>query len=265
MLVTAADGTRLFYEVAGQGPPVVLVGGKTSTIVGAWWRHIPVLSRSFRVIAFDNRGAGQSDKPDRPYTTRVMAEDALAVLTANGERSAHWFGISLGGMILQELAIGHPEAVRSLILAATHCGPPAPLAPLPAADAERLRTSPLKRLANLYAVDFLLTHADWVAEDATHFGKMPLFAIHRQDQAVRNHDACERLSEIRCPVLILHGTRDRLVPLASAQQLHRGIRGSTLVLLDGAGHQFHSERADEVDRLVVDFIQQAEAGRKAPT
>jgi pimeloyl-ACP methyl ester carboxylesterase len=258
VLVTAADGTRLYYEVTGQGPPLVLVGGKTSTIAGAWWRHIPVLSRHFRVIALDNRGAGQSDKPDRPYTTRLLAEDALAVLTATGERSAHWFGISLGGMILQELALGHPEAVRSLILGATHCGPPAALAPLSAPDAERLQSSPLKRLANLYAVDFLLTHAEWVAEDATRFGKMPLFAIHRQDQAVHNHDTCRRLSEIRCPVLILHGTQDRLVPRASAEQLHNGIRGSRLVLLEGAGHQLHSERADEVDQLVIDFISKVE-------
>ncbi len=261
MFVTAADGTRLHYVIAGEGVPLVLVGGKTSTINGAWWRHLPVLSRHFRVIAFDNRGAGQSDKPDRPYTTRLMADDALAVLAASGETSAHWFGLSLGGMIVQELALAHPEAVRSLILGATHCGPPATLTPLSALDAQRVSASPHKRLANLYSVDFLLTHPDWVAEDATHFGKMPLHALHRQDQAVHHHDTCDRLREIRRPVLILHGRQDRMVPLDRAEQLHASIPGSEYVVLDGAGHQFQSERASDVDRLVIDFVTRVEASR----
>ena len=261
MFVTAADGTRLHYVTAGEGAPLVLVGGKTSTIEGAWWRQIPALSRYFRVIAFDNRGAGRSDKPDVPYTTRVMAEDALAVLAASGETSAHWFGLSLGGMILQQLALAHPEAIRSLILGATHCGPPTTLTPLSVEDAQRVSASPHKRLANLYSVDFLLTHPDWVAEDATHFGKMPLHGLHRQDQAVRHHDTCDRLSEIRRPVLILHGRQDRMVPADRAEQLQAGIPGSQLVLLDGAGHQFQSERAADVDRLVIDFVTQVEASR----
>ena len=263
MVAIAADGTGIYYEVVGEGPPLVLVGGKTSTIRGAWWRHIPVLSRHFRVIAFDNRGAGQSDKPDQPYTTRLMADDALAVLAAAGETSAHWFGLSLGGMILQELAVAHPEAVRSLILGATHCGPPATLTPLSARDAQRVSASPHKRLANLYSVDFLLAQPGWVAEDATHFGKMPLHAIHRQDQAVRHHDTCHRLGEIRAPVLIMHGRQDRMVPIDRAEQLHAGIPGSELVVLNGAGHQFHSERAAEVDRLVIDFVTRLEASRGA--
>src|SRR5438105_8446183 len=129
MIATAADGTRLHYVVDGSGPPLVLVGGKTSSIDGAWWRYIPALTPHLKVIALDNRGAGASDKPDTEYSTRLMAEDALAVLHAAGEGSAHWFGLSLGGIILQQLALDHPDALRSLILAATNCGderPPAP-------------------------------------------------------------------------------------------------------------------------------------------
>jgi pimeloyl-ACP methyl ester carboxylesterase len=122
MIATASDGTRLHYIVEGTGPPIVLVGGKTSDIDGAWWRYIPVLAKRLKVIALDNRGAGASDKPDTPYSTPLMAEDALAVLRDVGETSAHWFGLSMGGMILQQLAISHPDAVRSLVLGATHCG-----------------------------------------------------------------------------------------------------------------------------------------------
>lgn len=262
MIALAADGTRLHYLVEGQGPPIVLVGGKTSSIEGAWWRYIPVLAQRLTVIAFDNRGAGQSDKPDVPYTTRLMAEDALTVLLAARQASAHWFGLSLGGMIIQQLALDHPDAVRSLILGATRCrNAPTPASPtVPVAE---LAGHPLQRYASLYEPRFILEHADWVAEDAAHFGKMPLHAIVRQDQAGKQHDVCDRLAEIRQPVLILQGRQDRTVPLASAEELRRRLPHVRLEVLDPAGHQFHSERFQEVVRLVIEFVEEVEATRPA--
>jgi pimeloyl-ACP methyl ester carboxylesterase len=259
MIATAADGTRLHYIVEGSGPPIVLVGGKTSNIEGAWWRYIPPLAARFRVIAFDNRGAGQSDKPDIPYTAPLMAEDALAVLRQAGETSAHWFGISLGGLILQQLALDHPEAVRSLILGATHCGGERP-AP-PGANVPELADNPLRRYANLYDPRFILEHPDWVREDASHFGKMPLHAIVRQDQAVNGYHGCDRLARIQAPVLILHGRQDRMVPLARGEELQRVLPNARLRVLDPAGHQFHSEQFDTVLRLVIDFVEEVEAKR----
>src|ERR1700682_2567443 len=207
MIATAADGTRLHYIVEGSGPPLVLVGGRTSTIEGAWWRYIPALAPQFKVIALDNRGTGAFDKPDTPYSMPLMAEDALTVLRDAGETSAHWFGLSMGGMILQQLALDHPETVRSLILGATHCGGERP--PMAANDPPPVH-GPMRRLANLYDAGFIAEHPDWVQEDAKHFGKMPLHAIVRQDQAVKTHNLCDLLSEIRPPVLFLHGRPYRL-------------------------------------------------------
>lgn len=261
MIATAADGTRINYVVTGSGPPLVLVGGKTSSIEGAWWRYIPVLSKQLRVIAFDNRGSGASDKPDLPYTTRLMAGDALAVLRDAGERSAHWFGLSLGGMVLLQLTLDQPEAVRSLILGATHCGGASPPSPLSPQELSELEGNPLRRFANLYGIRFLQERSAWVSEDASRFGKMPLHAIHRQDQAARNHDVCARLGEIHGPVLILHGSEDRMVPVERAEQLHQGIPQSRLEVLPGAGHQFHSEQMDAVVDLVLAFIREVEAAR----
>jgi pimeloyl-ACP methyl ester carboxylesterase len=255
----AADGTRLHYIVLGKGVPVVLVGGKTSSIDAAWWRYLPWLAERFFVIAFDNRGAGESDKPDVPYSTTMMADDALAVLAAAGAASAHWFGLSLGGMVLQALVLHHPEAVRSLVLGCTQCRAGGP-GPALTADEERLIAgSPFRRLATLYAPQFIHEHAEWVAEDARHFGKMPLRAIHRQDQAVRGHDTCGQLPEIRRPVLVIHGSADRVVPVAEGEALHRSIPGSSLKILEGAGHQVHSERFAEVAPLVMKFFEQADA------
>lgn len=261
MIATAADGTRLHYIVEGHGPPIVLVGGKTSSIEGAWWRYIPTLAKRLTVIAFDNRGAGQSDKPDVPYTIGIMAGDALAVLHAAGEKSAHWFGLSLGGMIIQQLALDHPDAARSLILGATRCRnqPGASAGP----DVQDLAGHPLRRYASLYEPRFILEHADWVAEDAKHFGKMPLHAIIRQDQAGKNHDACDRLGEIDQPVLILHGRQDRTVPLRDGEELQQRLPHARLVVLDPAGHQFHSEQFERVVGLVLDFVDEVEATRRA--
>src|SRR6202165_3294013 len=219
MIATAADGKRVHYIVEGSGPPLVLVGGRTSTIEGAWWRYIPALAPQLKVIALDNRGTGASDKPDTPYSTPLMAEDGLTVLRDAGETSAHWFGLSLGGMILQQLALEHPDAVRSLILGATHCGGERPAAP--AAVDPRLADSRLGRYANLYDAGFIADHPDWVEADAKHFGKMPLHAIVRQDQAVKHHNVCNRLNEIQQPVLILHGRQDQMVPLARGEELQR--------------------------------------------
>jgi pimeloyl-ACP methyl ester carboxylesterase len=260
VIASAPDGTRLRYLVEGAGPPIVLVGGKSSSIEGAWWRYLPRLSRRHRVIAFDNRGAGQSDKPDRPYSTQLMGEDALAVLQAAGESSAHWFGLSLGGMVLQELALDHPDAVRSLVLAATHCGGRVATQPLSSEEKAALSSSPHRRLANLYDPAFLLQHPDWVEEDARRFGKVPLHALTRQDQAAARHQACERLRALDRPVLILHGERDRMIPADRARQLHDLIPGSELRILPG-GHQFHSEAFETVVEAVIDFVDRVERSR----
>lgn len=254
-MVTASDGTRLHYITQGTGTPLVLVGGKTSNIDGAWWRYIPVLGERLKVIALDNRGTGASDKPDTPYSMQLMAEDALAVLHDAGETSAHWFGLSMGGMILQQLALQHPDAVRSLILGATNCG-----GERPATDGRANASAiegPLRRFANLYDARFIAEHPEWVEEDARHFGKVPLHTIVRQDQAVRQHHVCDRLGEIRQPVLILHGRQDRMVPVARAEELERGLPNARLEILQG-GHQVHSEQFATVVRLLLDFIDAVE-------
>lgn len=258
-MATAPDGTRLNYLVEGAGPPIVLVGGKTSSIEGAWWRYIPALAQRLKVIAFDNRGAGESDKPRSAYTTALMSDDALTVMRSAGERSAHWFGISLGGMILQQLALRHPEAVRSLILGATSCG--GERATPPGVAAPELANHPLRRHANLYDSRFILEHGDWVQEDAKHFGKMPLHAIVSQDQAARTHDVCAQLAQIRQPVLILHGRQDRMVPFERGEELARLLPNARLQALDPAGHQFHSEQFDTVLAAVFDFVEGVEEER----
>jgi 3-oxoadipate enol-lactonase len=123
---------KLYYESHGRRPAVLLVMGLGMTLAG-WWRTVPVLARAFRVLTFDNRAIGRSDSPALPYSVAQMAGDAIAVLDAAGEQRAHVYGISLGGMVTQELAPRHPNRVRALVLGATTPGGSRPvLAGVPA-------------------------------------------------------------------------------------------------------------------------------------
>src|SRR3954465_15156842 len=123
-LATTLDGrTHLHWESTGRGEPVLLITG-LGLSGGAWWRTVPVLARRLRVLTFDNRGVGRSRAFSYAYTTQAMADDAATVLDAAGVQRAHVYGLSLGGMVAQALALRHPRRVRSLVLGATSPGGP---------------------------------------------------------------------------------------------------------------------------------------------
>src|SRR5258707_1069095 len=123
MATAKINGIEIYYEVHGSGEPLLLIIGLGTNATG-WYLQIPGFSKEYRVIAFDNRGAGRSENPNEPYTMPQMAEDAIGVLDTLGVDAAHVFGMSLGGMIAQELALRHPERVKTLSLGGTMCGGP---------------------------------------------------------------------------------------------------------------------------------------------
>src|SRR5262245_26968935 len=117
------NGTRIYWEEHGQGEPLLLIMGLGYSLE-MWHRSLAVLAGGYRTIVFDNRGVGRSDVPPGPYPIATMAADAAAVMDAVGIQRAYVFGISMGGMIAQELALQQPQRVLSLILGCTHCGAP---------------------------------------------------------------------------------------------------------------------------------------------
>jgi pimeloyl-ACP methyl ester carboxylesterase len=252
------DGCRLYYELHGPegAAPLVLLEGMGGDIPG-WRRNIPHLSTRYRVVAYDFRGNGRSDKPDTTMTMSTFGDDTVALLDHLGFERAHLYGQSLGGMMGIELGLARPDRVRSLVLAATHAGPAQASRPGPEA-----RVPKDKPYLALYSPRFAREHPDHVAEDVLVGSQhpQPPHAGRRQWEAIRGWDAWSRLSEIACPTMVLHGTEDRLIAVENARRLAALIPGARLVLLGGAGHVYHSERPEESDQAVLAFLDEVESG-----
>ena len=254
--LTRPDGCTLYYETHGpaDGEPLLLLEGLGGDIPG-WRRNIPTLAEELLVVAFDLRGNGRSDAPDDALTMGTFVEDAVAVLRLVGVDAAHVYGQSFGGMIAMELALTHPDRVRSLILAATHPG-------VVHASPVGSKVPKDRPWEALYATGFPEANPEHVAEDLAVGSQQPQapHARRRQWEAMQSFDAFDRLPELAVPVLVLHGTEDRMVSPANAPILAERIPGAELVLLDGAGHLYHSERAAEADAAVLDFVRRHAGG-----
>jgi len=183
------------------------------------------------------------------------AREPIVLLDELGVPSANVYGQSFGGMVAQELALAHPERVRTLILAATHCGGRH-------AVRSEARSPKDRPYLTLYSEAFSRAHPEHVVEDLRVGSATPQrpHARRRQWEAVQGFDACGRLGELRVPTLVLHGTEDRLVDPRNARLLAERIPGAELVLLEGAGHVYHSERAEEADRAVLEFVERRAGG-----
>jgi pimeloyl-ACP methyl ester carboxylesterase len=256
-----ADGTTLYWEDAGSGEAVLLVMGLGMPATG-WWRTIPVLASRFRVIAFDNRGCGRSGRPRGPYSPAQLADDALAVLDAAAEESAHVYGISLGGMIAQELALRAPERVHSLVLGATTAGGADHEGPDEETVGFLRRRSSMPpeegvwaSIPYLYGAATLERAPARIAEDVEQrlrYAPDPDGYLAQLAAALR-HDTSARLDAIRCRTLVLHGNADRIVPIANGRRLAERLPAARFEELDGAGHLYTTDSPD-ADELVLRFL-----------
>jgi pimeloyl-ACP methyl ester carboxylesterase len=261
MPVAARGDTELYWESTGAGAPVLLVMGLGMNATG-WWRTVPVLARSFRVLAFDNRGVGRSGRPPGPYSVAQMADDAVAVLDAAGEASAHVYGISLGGMIAQEIVLRHPRRVRSLVLGCTTPGGPraVPAAPETLAFFERRGGMPAEEavwasVPYNYGPATRRDHGERIAQDIAQRLRFPIEPepYRAQLAAALGHDAHDRLGDVRAPTLVVHGTEDVMVLPANGRLLAEAIPGAELLDGPGAGHLYFTD-APDLDEAVAAFL-----------
>jgi pimeloyl-ACP methyl ester carboxylesterase len=227
-----------------------------------WWRTVPVLARDRTVLAFDNRGVGRSSRPPGPYAVAQMADDAVAVLDSADIGRAHVYGISLGGMIAQEIALRHPERVDALVLGATTPGGSEAVA----ADDETLAF--FRRRGEMSAEEAVWASVPYnygprtrtersqlIGEDIAQRLRFPIepepYAA--QLAAALGHDAHARLGEIAAPALVVHGEADRMVAPENARLLADAIPGAELRTFPGAGHLYPTDEP-AADQAVAQFL-----------
>ena len=252
------DGCRVHWESAGAGSPVLLIMGAVYSSQ-MWYPTVPALSRLHRVITFDNRGTGKSTAT-RVASIADMAADALAVLDAAGEKTAHVYGVSLGGVVAQEVALQAPERVRSLILGCTGIlSRDKPRAP--GIVNVMLRVTP-RRVLYGRATYGSACPPDRAAADRAVLSRnvAKRRALVAQQNALRAYAADPaHIAKLDMPALVLHGTEDPLVPIAWGQELAETLPDGRLITYEGAAHNFVAEMGDQPNDDVLAFLASVDA------
>ena len=255
------NGFEIYYEVHGEGDPLVCVHGLGCDI-RAWALQIEPFSQQYQAIFFDNRDVGRSSLAPGDYSTADMAQDVLALGDHLELETFHLLGVSLGGMVAQQVALAAPDRVRTLTLALTHGG---------VQSAGRLRGHLLgsyaKHLPPEDQVDNLLylcyTENFFENEQMYEFMKNALLdnpypqppeAFARQAAAGAHHDVRDRLPELKMPVHVISAERDLMIPAWKQRELADLIGGSTLTSIEGMGHGVQWEDAERFNALVTEFL-----------
>lgn len=263
----AGDGTRIHYEVTGltKRAPVLLVQGLGGE-KNSWNLQRAALALRHRTIAFDNRGAGRSDKPDGKYNLEEMADDAIAVLDAAGIENAHVVGLSMGGAISQIIALKHPNRVRSLTLVATACRNHAWREELLQSWATTAETEGMTAVGK-EAARWMIGPRSFrrVLPALGWMGPLQLFnpanAFVSQVKAIlsTNDGALNtELTNIVCPTMVVVGNQDVLTPRGDAEEIASLIPTAELVVISGGAHGLHIEHASTFNRILLEFLGRAE-------
>jgi pimeloyl-ACP methyl ester carboxylesterase len=264
--VASVNGFELHYAERGEGEPLLLIMGLAGTHLSWGEPFLDALAADFRVIAYDHRGVGRSSRVEAGFTIADLAEDAAGLLDALEIESAHVVGISMGGMVAQELVLRHPERVRTLVLGCSYAGgegsaltPPENLQRLGEAwrsgDRERaLRTNWEINVSPEFASK-PGAYEGW--REMALAGRVSLSVIMLQLQAGAGHDTSARLDGIAAPTLVVHGTADTMLPPGNSRVIADRIPGARLVELDGVGHLFWWEQPQRSAELVRDHVRAA--------
>jgi 3-oxoadipate enol-lactonase len=269
--VHATDGTRIHYEVTGKSgaTPVLMIQGLGAS-KNAWNLQRIAMATRFRIISFDNRGAGRSDKPTEPFTLEQMADDALAVLDAAGIETAHVVGASMGGVISQIVAVKYPHRVRSLTLVCTACRNHP--------WRQELLQSWAKTAADKGMIEVGKEAAQWVMSPRSFRRLVPAFtwmgplaalrprhSFVSQIDAILNtrEDLVDQLSTITAPTMVIVGNQDILTPRGDSEEIAERIPNSELVVISGAAHGLMMEHSSTFNKILIEFLQRTELARVA--
>ncbi len=259
MALAKAGEIELSYDRAGEGPPLLLIMGMSGTKHHWGAALLEQLHGDFDTIVYDHRDAGDSTRTGQPFTIADLAEDAAGLLTALEIDSAHVMGISMGGMIAQELTLAHADRLRSLTLGCTYCGGEGGMLASEATMrklAEAMRSGDRERAIRAswgvnVSPSFAAEEDAWVRFRATgmRYG-LPVAVIMRQMQAIAGHDTSARLPQISVPTQVVHGTLDQLLPVQNGHMIAGLIPDSRLEIFEGVGHMFFLEEPERTAGLV---------------
>jgi pimeloyl-ACP methyl ester carboxylesterase len=256
-----ANGLDIFYKVRGKGDPLLLIAGFGCDHL-IWNAVASDLASRYGVVVFDNRGMGQTTGPVAATGIRQLADDAAGLLDALGLGPAHVAGHSMGGMIAQELALAHPERVRSLLLLSTCARLDERGKAITASWGELPRRVDAATATRLI-LPWMYTNAfyarpgaveDVIAQVVANPFPPSAEAIEAQSRAICASDTSRRLGEIACPTLVLVGSEDILLPVAFSEELAHGIRRAELVILKETGHGLLIESPRAVAAAMTDFL-----------
>jgi 3-oxoadipate enol-lactonase len=260
-----AGSIELNYDTFGNGEPLLLIMGFGMPGI-AWLPSLPMLA-GFKCIYFDNRGTGYSDKPDGTYTIEQMADDASNLLRALNIPETKVFGVSMGGMIAQELTLRHPEQVAKVVLGCTLPGGPeakmaAPEVAMKLVEGTKLMASNPDQgldviLPLLYPEEFAQAHPEIKQMMLAGMKMMPATpseSVDRTIAGIMTFNASERLGQIKCPVLIVHGEQDLLIPPSNAALLQRDIPQAEVYMIPNAGHAFQAADPIRIHQRIVQFL-----------
>lgn len=253
---------NISYRVLGQGEPIVLIMGYSSTMDMWDPLFLENLSSKFKVIIFDNRGMGNTTAPAGNFSIAQFSNDTADLMTALGIEKADVLGWSMGSFVAQELAIRHPERVNKIILYASDCGGKEAVKPSPQVQRDLSNTtgSPEEKGMRLFN---LLFPKDWLSKQPAFYKWFPLPKetslpenIERQVQAIANWPGSfDRLSLIKSPTLVVTGKEDVITPPENAFILAQRINVSWLVQFEGAGHGLMYQYPDRLAKIVEDFVE----------
>jgi 3-oxoadipate enol-lactonase len=261
MPVARVNDIDLHYKLDGDGEETIVLINGLADDVETWSGQLDdFLAAGYRVLRIDNRGIGASSKPAGPYSSRMLADDAKALVDQLGLADFHLMGVSMGGMIAQEYALAYPGDLRSVTFGCTYAAPGPFCSRMFAmwADlAPALGVPFVMRDVTLWA--FTLPFFEGRPEDLAEFETamrymdQPVHAYLAQLAVIQNHDTTSRLGEIRVPALVLAGEEDILIPVALSRRIHEGIPGSEWATTKG-GHACLWEHPVDFNQTFLDFV-----------
>jgi 3-oxoadipate enol-lactonase len=266
MATTQVGSHTVYYDEYGEGHPLILITGLGSTRLG-WWKQIGPFAKKLRVVNMDNRDAGDSGLGTGPYTIADMSEDVAGVIENLDLGRTHIVGISMGGMIAQELAIRHPELVDKLVLVATTAGGPASVNAKPEVAALLMRPEDEDLETHLRRTYPAITGEGYMAkhpEDLDQIVRNALAKPMSFESYLRQLGACaghfregvaDRLAQVRAPTLVVHGDCDPLIPYPNGKYLAEHIKGARLSTYEGVGHLVMIESPERFNHEVIEFVE----------